>query len=98
MSTLAKSIIKIQKEVINKLYFPPDDVLDSSSDKTLRRIDIIKATRLGNTSRYKVKILFKDDEGVKIVDTTIWAVTENRIVLKKGVVIPIHRICKVEFI
>jgi len=98
MHNSTKSATKIKKELVNKLYFPPDEVMVDPADKTLRQIDIIKATRLGNADRYKVKITFEDDESVKMVHTTIWAMTENRIVLKKGVVIPVHRIHKVDFL
>ena len=98
MATITKSIRQISKELISQLYFPSTEVLTDPAEITMRQLDIIKATRLGNADRYKVKIIFEDHEGVKMVNTTIWAVTENRIVLKRGVVIPIHRICKVVFI
>ena len=44
----------------------------------------------------KVKIFFADDKSDKIVNTTIWAITDNAILLKKNVVIPIRRIIKLE--
>ena len=47
---------------------------------------------LGNIHRVKMKITFEDDECTKQVRTTIWAVGDKNIVLKKGVIIPIHRI------
>jgi len=63
----------------------------------MRQVDIIQAMRLGNIERYKVKIIFEDTESIKMVKTTIWAVTERRIVLKRGVVIPVHRIHSIKF-
>ena len=43
----------------------------------------------------KMRILFEDSEGLKEVRTTIWAVGDKNIVLKKGVVIPINRVVDV---
>lgn len=50
------------------------------------------ATSLGNLDQHKVNILFEDNEGVKRVNTTIWALTGNRIILKNNRSIPINRI------
>jgi hypothetical protein len=47
---------------------------------------------LGNIHRVKMKITFEDAECTKQVRTTIWAVGDKNIVLKKGVTIPIERI------
>ena len=47
---------------------------------------------LGNIDRTKMRIIFEDNEGVKEVRTTIWAVGDKNIVLKKGVTIPINRL------
>ena len=87
----------IEKEEVCNLHFPQDDVLKDPAEKVMRKSDIIQAMRLGNIERYKVKIIFEDTESVKMVNTTIWTVTEKRIVLKKGVVIPVHRIHSIEF-
>jgi uncharacterized protein (UPF0248 family) len=38
-----------------------------------------------------------DAEGLKQVETTIWATGEKNIVLKHGMTIPIHRIVDVSF-
>ena len=87
----------IEKEEVCNLYFPQDDVLKDPAEMVMRESDIIQAMRLGNIERYKVKIIFEDTESVKMVNTTIWAVTEERIVLKRGVVIPVHRIHSIKF-
>jgi len=97
MGNTVSSPVIIEKEEVSTLYFPQKDVLDNPAEKMMRKGDIIQAMRLGNIERYKVKILFEDTESVKMVHTTIWAVTEKRIVLKRGVVIPVHRIHSIEF-
>jgi hypothetical protein len=42
-----------------------------------------------------MKIYFEDDAGNKMVETTIWGVTDSRVILKQGVVIPVNRIHKI---
>ena len=56
------------------------------------RKQIDKATILGNMHRRKVSILFEDDNGIKRVDTTIWASGTKFVCLKGGVWIPINRL------
>jgi uncharacterized protein (UPF0248 family) len=56
---------------------------------------ILNATLLGNNEHKKVKIIFKDDNGVKLVETTIWASGQKFICLKGGSWIPIHRILEI---
>jgi uncharacterized protein (UPF0248 family) len=53
---------------------------------------------LSNLYHNKVKIVFEDREGAKMVETTIWATTDAAIMLKGGVVIPIHRIHSIDLL
>ena len=50
---------------------------------------------LGNLEHVKMKIYFEDDASKKMVETTVWGITNERVILKKGVVIPIHRVHKI---
>jgi hypothetical protein len=59
-------------------------------------MEMERAIALGNLEHQKVKIYFEDDKKKRVVNTTIWAVTDNAIVLKQNVVIPIKRIYKLE--
>lgn len=52
---------------------------------------------LGNNHRGKVEIIFCDDEGMKKVNTTIWAKGDKFITLKGGVWIPISKIVDIIF-
>lgn len=85
----------IEKEVVRDLSFPKEDVLATSEERRQRRMTLDRALILGNVDHSKVKIYFSDNEGFKQVETTIWAVTEERIILKSGMVIPIRRIHEV---
>ena len=44
----------------------------------------------------KIKLTFETTDGLKQVETTIWAVTEKNVVLKGGKFIPTKAITKVE--
>ncbi len=85
----------IDKELISTLTFPENDVLDDDKEAILqRKNDLNRALTLGNLEHLKIKIYFEDDKSKKMVDTTIWGLTDERIILKQGVVIPIKRIYK----
>ncbi|MDI6033656.1 hypothetical protein QLS91_11275 [Flavobacterium sp. LB2P84] len=84
----------IDKEDIVLLKFPTTDVLDDVDEIKTRISDINRALSLGNLEHSKIKIFFEDDESKKIVDTTVWGVTDKNVMLKQGVMIPIHRIYK----
>lgn len=85
----------IEKENIAGLKFPENDVLTTKDDIKIRTADLEKALKLGNLEHGKIKIIFEDAEGIKQVNTTVWGVTDKRVILKQGAVIPIHRIHEV---
>jgi len=87
---------KIEKENIEGLKFPDQEVLHSPSEIQQRKSDLERALSLGNIDQIKIKIFFEDDQSQKFVETTIWGVTDTRIILKQGVVIPIKRIHHLE--
>lgn len=84
----------IEKEEIASLKFPTTDVLDDDNEIKARLSEINRALSLGNLEHSKIKIFFEDNESKKIVNTTVWAVTDKNVILKQGVMIPIHRIYK----
>lgn len=86
----------IEKESIPTLHFPSEEILKRASDIQERTHAIQRAITLGNIEHNKVVIYFSDKSGKKKVNTTIWAVTDNAIVLKQNTVLPINRIHKLE--
>ena len=88
--------ISVEKENINGLKFPETEVLLSADHKKMRMANLERALTLGNLEHNKIKIVFEDSEGLKQVETTVWGVTDKRVILKQGVVIPIHRIHEVK--
>ena len=96
MSTETK-FQQIDKEAISGLKFPEDDILHNADDIKLRQADLERALSLGNLEQSKIKIYFADNESAKVVDTTVWGLTDKRVILKQGVVIPINRVYRVKF-
>ena len=91
---MTQEFTTIEKENITSLMFPKTDVLDDANEIKIRTSEINRGLALGNLEHSKIKIFFEDNESKKIVDTTVWAVTDKNVVLKRGVVIPINRIYK----
>lgn len=87
---------EINKEAIPQMEFPSSEVLSSEFEKEMRNENLFKAMIMGNTYKKKVKIIFDTIDGTKVVKTTIWASTENDILLKNGINIPINSIREIE--
>lgn len=83
---------KIEKEKIENLRFPSEEVLTEDLQINQRRLDLDRALSLGNLEHSKIRIYFEDDSSRKVVETTVWGVTDKRVILKQGVVIPINRV------
>lgn len=87
----------IGKETIQGLKFPFEDVLDKTEDRQVRLEKLKTALVLGNGFKHKVKITFKDSYDVRIVETTVWFVSDTHITLKGGTIMPISCIIDVSF-
>lgn len=87
---------KIEKEMISGLKFPENEVLSDKEAITDRLTELNRALTLGNLDHTKIRIYFEDDQSCKVVETTVWGVTDKRVILKQGVVIPINRIHKIK--
>jgi uncharacterized protein (UPF0248 family) len=83
----------IEKELILNLSFVHDKSVVEQHPNLKQQI--VNATLLGNNEHKKVRIIFKDDDGAKMVETTIWASGLKFICLKGGSWIPIHRIVEI---
>lgn len=84
----------IEKEAVQLLSFPQSEVLETREEMQQRQFDLQRALALGNLEHSKIKIYFEDNQSKKVVETTVWAVTDQRVILKQGHSIPINRIYK----
>ncbi len=88
----------INKEDVPKYHFVSYDVLDTEEERQERKVELQKAMLLGNTDHVKIKIFFMTMEGLKEVETTVWASTDQSVVLKGGISVPLHAISRIDFI
>jgi hypothetical protein len=83
----------ITKEELHSIAFGEQDVLRTEEERSDRRWQLNRAVILGNLYRNKVKLTFKNSAGyTQEVETTLWSVTEEYVVLKGGRYIPIKAI------
>ena len=96
MNELSQSSI-IEKELIPQLQFSDFETLNTPKKRNLRSHHLHRATILGNLTKSKVQIYFKDCTNKLLqVNTTIWAVTTDFVVLKQGITIPKKSIIHIE--
>lgn len=95
-NTSSNKPVFIEKEKISDLKFPENEVLKSKDDIIARARNLERALKLGNLQHSKIKIVFEDTQGIKQVETTVWGVTDKRIILKHGLLIPIHCIHEIK--
>lgn len=77
--------------------FPKEPVQLSDAHRQELDAKLDRAMKLGNTERSKCRILFKDDMGLKYVETTVWSFDAGNIVLKYGHMVPLNRVIDVHF-
>lgn len=82
----------IAKEKINELNFPSTDVLSNTKERKLRFATAQKARTLGNIEKSKAKIDFHTTEGPRRVNTTVWHVDQDFIMLKGASALPMRSV------
>ncbi|QKX05084.1 hypothetical protein HN014_09185 [Aquimarina sp. TRL1] len=82
----------VEEDTIRQLKFPEYEVLGCICDENNRFLQLKRAAFLGKVERYKVEILFADDEGIKKVRAVVWGVTKKVVILSSFVSIPLKRI------
>lgn len=97
-NTSNRDASRIEKEYIPILHFSVGEVLFSRHDRERRDTELSKALFLGNVNHIKVRIYFQDQEEVRLVETTIWGVTDTEVILKRGITIPKRRIIEIQTI
>jgi hypothetical protein len=92
MNTIADTITVIQKELLETIHFPHEEVLSDAVLIQFRKYEAQRAMKLGNTYKDKVKVVFEDTEGIKMIETTVWGMTDNDLIFKRGMMVPLNRI------
>lgn len=74
------------------------NIVAASDEKSARwKEQLSYAERLGNEFKGKTTITFQTTQGSRTVQTTVWSLTENYIVLKGGITVPLNSIMEVHF-
>lgn len=90
------AINPIEKEYLSMLNFPKADVLKKASEKGQRSRLLHMAIILGNCFKNKVTIIFQSAEGINKLTATIWAVTDQHVIIKGGATLPISCVMDVK--
>lgn len=94
--TFSATLSTIEKEFISSCNFTnARNLLSHEERKTIDK-KLFRAMLLGNGYKSKTKIHFSTTQGRKVVETTVWAYTDNFVVLKGNIFIPIEAIVGVD--
>lgn len=81
----------------NNLKFALNDVLFDKAPKIIRKNRLLRAMILNYFEHQTVAISFKNNNGdIFTIECSVIAVTDEHVMLKSGIVIPIRSIFKVE--
>ena len=82
--------------MIGNLKFPENDVLKNSRQINARKGDLQSVISKASLENSEIKIYFEDESSRKVVEATVWAMTDKRVILKQSIGIPISRIHSVK--
>ena len=85
----------IMNDVMRGLRFARVEVLKTVQEIISRKRELEKAVWLGNVFRNKVKLFFKANNEEKVLETTVWGLTDESVIIKGGAIIPINSIYRV---
>ncbi len=88
----------VPEDILKDTSFSIIEVILDDDRRRVRSYNLRKALKLGNIYKRKVTIHYMTLKGVvDKIETSVWAVGDQFISLKKGNTIPIHAIDYIEF-
>ena len=93
---IKENVTLIEKEAILGLSFTDLEVLSTEVERNIRARKLYRAMLLGNNYKHKTHITFSTANGINRVNTTIWALTEQFVILKGGILIPVNTVWDVQ--
>jgi hypothetical protein len=84
-------------ETLARLIFKTEDVLKTEREKVRRHASLLKAAVLDSLNRIEVILTLEDKESLKLLRSRIIATGDERVMLEKGLTIPVQCIKHVEF-
>ena len=88
----------IEPDLIRSLHFPKNELLISADELKVRKEDIRYLTAQKNLDKIQFRIHFEDIEGSKLVITTISDITDENVIIRNNLYLPIHRIVRMTVI
>ncbi len=88
----------MEKEFLPFLNFYSTDIITEESERIHRSRMLNMAMILGNIFKNKVTLVIHSEEGVCKVSTTVWGITDDRVILKGSISIPIRSILDVSIL
>lgn len=86
----------IEKEKLEHLKFPKRDVLKNAHEIEERQSELRLALVEAQQKNSRMKIYFEDKKSRKVIETSIWGLTNKRVILDQNIGIPISRIHSVK--
>ena len=86
----------IKKELVPTLSFPSEGLPMERQQQINLAFMLETAVKLGNSYKEEIRIMFRDDIGLKMVETSVWQASQKHIVLKGGIIIPFNRVESVQ--
>ena len=88
----------LEKDVLPTLRYPHADVLTNAIEIDRRRRNAERAASLGNNYQGKVDIYFQTADGqCHRVYTTVWASSNEHLMLKSGTTLPVRAVVMFDF-
>ncbi|MFM7234466.1 MAG: hypothetical protein ACKOZM_07725 [Flavobacteriales bacterium] len=84
-------------ETLGRMVFKTDDVLLTEKERIRRSASLLKAAVLDSLNKVEVILTLEDHESQKKLRSRIIAAGNNRVLLDKGISIPVNCICAIEF-
>ena len=86
------------KTNFQKTKFPIKEVLSSYTDRTKRQAQLLSAATFDISQKTEVIITFEDEKSCMRLQTGIFALTDDKVLLNCGRSIPLHCIHDVQFV
>lgn len=84
-------------ETLTRMVFKTHDVLNTEKERIRRSANLLKAAVLDSLNRVEVILTLEDKDSLKKLRSRIIAAGNDRVMLDKGVSIPVECIIHVEF-
>ncbi|MGI4885865.1 MAG: hypothetical protein ACRYFR_12975 [Janthinobacterium lividum] len=85
-------------ELFAQMHFADTDVLPTAAERCRRATEAARAAILGSTYRGKLAVSFRTADGaLHRLQTCVWAVDGDYLVLQTGLALPLRAVLRVEF-